>query len=211
MKNYHKGLLIQKSKKPQAFTLIEILVALLVFAILASLTSNSIRSAVNIQEHLDIQAIRLQELELALALLEQDIQFIINQTTLKETSSFLGTDSFFEFKHQGLLSPQSSNPKSGIKKISYLCEGSALIRTSKDYYVDEEGDNRMVLSNLKNCHMAYLNQERQILTSWLGNDADHLGKTLPVAIQISLNLSDWGELSLLFPIIPSLDVYESKN
>ncbi|NYQ85965.1 GspJ family T2SS minor pseudopilin variant LspJ, partial [Escherichia coli] len=58
--------------KNKGFTLIEILIALTVFAILATITSSTLYYAFNTRTRVNAQAERLNALQLAISIIQQD-------------------------------------------------------------------------------------------------------------------------------------------
>ncbi|WP_305884783.1 GspJ family T2SS minor pseudopilin variant LspJ [Legionella sp. 27cVA30] len=192
------------------YTLIEILIALAVFAILAIITASAMYYAFDTRNRVNLQAERLNILQLALSIIARDIEQCaerpIRGNELHVFSAYIGQSNYTEFTRGGLINPNAMEQRSTLKRIAYLCRDGQLIRRSwealdtpqRSHYED-----KVLLDNLTQCKFAYLNRNRQILTEWRENAVSQNQKRepLPTAVQFTLNLQEWGEMSLLF-IVP---------
>ncbi len=184
----------------RGFTLLEILIALSVFAILATITSSAMYHAFNTRTRVAVHADRLNTLQLAIALIQHDTQQMVARSVLgKELHvfpPFTGQPAYVEFTHTG----------DGIlKRVAYLCRNGQLIRRSwevLDTPVHRQYQDKLLLDNLKQCGFAYLAHNQQILPDWqeYAVKQDQHQETLPSAIQFTLTLIDWGSMHLLFVI-----------
>lgn len=202
-------------KKHHGFTLIEILIALSVFAILAAVTSSSMYYAFNARARVSAQADRLNALQLTIALLQQDTQEIatrsIHANELYFFPALIGRKDYIEFIRGGLPNPNGTEKRSTLKRIAWLCKSNQLIRRSwavldppsRDSYED-----KILLRQLQDCHFAFLDTSLQILNEWRMNSMQTASssKMLPKAIQLNIALPDWGTGTFLL-IIPEV-LYE---
>lgn len=205
-------------RKHRGFTLIEILIALTIFAILATLTSSSLYYAFNTRTQVNLQADRLNQLQLAVSLLQQDLSQIIDRAVrgneMRLFPAIIGQNQYLEFTRDGMANPQSQNKRSHLKRVALVClEGNLIRRTwlvldpiNRNNYED-----KILIDNLNACAFNYLNQNLQPLPDW-HQSGEFFGAAQPVdifpkAIQIKLNLKNWGKMDLLF-IIPGM-LYES--
>ena len=197
-------------KRHNGFTLLEILIALSVFAILATITSSAMFHAFNTRTRVTVQADRLNQLQLAMALIRRDTQQIVERPVrgneLHLFPAFTGQTNYIEFTRGGDVNPTENTSRSTLKRIAYLCQNGRLIRRSweaLDTPIRSQFQDKPLLNNLTRCHFAYLAHNQQILPEWRENalKQDQRQETLPTAIQLILNLKDWGNMSLLF-IIP---------
>ncbi|KTD52380.1 type II secretory pathway protein LspJ [Legionella rubrilucens] len=197
-------------KKNAAFTLLEILIALTVFAILATITSSAMYYAFNTRSRVTVQAERLMTLQLALTLIERDIQQVANRAVhdseVRLLPAFIGRNNYMELTRGGLTNPNSSDKRSTLKRIALLCDKQQLIRRSwpvLDTLKRKEYDDKVLLQQVVGCQLAYLNDQLQVLPEWRANamPAGRKTSSLPKAVQLTLTLSDWGKASFLF-ILP---------
>lgn len=191
----------------RGFTLLEILVALVVFAILATITSSTMYYAFNTRTRVTDQAERLVMLELAITLLQRDIEQTVPRSVLGNEMRlfpiFVGQPTYVEFTRGGLINPGNKEQRSTLKRVAWLCKNNNLIRrtfnsldsVSRDHYSDT-----VVLDSLLLCKFAYLDTSSQVLDEWRGGETGTASSpdTLPKAIRISLTLNHWGDSSFLF-------------
>lgn len=199
--------------KYRGFTLIEILIALVVFAILAGITSSAMYYAFNTKARVNQQADRLNMLQLAVILLERDTTQAISRSIrgneMHQFSAFIGQSQYFEFTRLGIENPYSQEKRSNMQRIAYVCRDNQLIRrrwpvldtTNRDRYED-----KVILDNLTACRFAYLNQSLQVLPEWRENalQQNQRAEPLPKAVQLNMTLRDWDKMSLLFTIPEAL-------
>lgn len=196
-------------KKITAFTLIEILIALFIFSILATITSSALYHAFTTREKLDQQTARLTELQLSISLLQSDIQQFsfrpIREKNFIQRNAFVGQSQYIEFTRGGLINPQAEK-RSTLQRVAYLCENNQLIRRIWPVVDTERPDqyqDKTILENLNSCQFAFLSNKLEVLEEWRGNALATLNnqESVPKAVQFKLNSPDWGKGSFLF-IIP---------
>jgi general secretion pathway protein J len=199
-------------KRASGFTLIEILVALALFGILASITSGAMYYAFNARARVSEQADKINTLQLALSIIEQDFSQIIARTSYGNDfhvfPAFIGSADYIELTRGGIPNPQNSAHRSTLKRVAYLCANNRLVRRSwsavdmpnREHYHDQR-----LLSNLKHCHFAFLDTHLQLHQEW-DNAFAKLPRNappLPKAIQVNFTLTDWGKASFLFIVSPA--------
>ena len=197
-------------KKQSAFTLFEILIALVIFSILATITSSAMYHAFNTRAIVTKQADKLSEIQLAMALIRRDTQQIVERSVRSNTSQhlpvFTGRPQYVEFTRGGKVNPGGQLLSNTLMRIAFICREGQLIRRSwealdtphRNTYQD-----RVLLSHLTQCQFAYLAHNNQVLSTWRENalKQNQRKESLPTAIQFTLNVKDWGDMSLLF-IVP---------
>ncbi|RUR19758.1 type II secretion system protein GspJ [Legionella sp. km535] len=197
-------------KRNRGFTLIEILIALTVFAILASITSSVLYYSFNARTRVNEQADRLNSLQLAISIIQQDttqtIERPIRGNEMRLFPGFVGQERYLELTRDGVANPKSSEKRSTLKRIALVCEDDKLIRrtwSSLDPVNRNMHLDKVLVNNLNDCYFNYLNQNLQVLSEWREQALaqNQRKEPLPKAIQINLVLNDWGKLNLLF-IIP---------
>lgn len=203
-------------KKNYGFTLIEVLIALTLFAILAAITSSSMYHAFNARDRVSAQADRLSSLQLAISLIKQDTEEIaarsIRGNEFHLFPAFIGRTDYIELTRGGLPNPDGAERRSTLKRVALLCQDNQLIRRSwstldtpnRDIFED-----KVLLSNLDDCHFAFLDSALQLLTEWRSNNIPNAStiKMLPKAVQLNLALPSWGKATFLF-ILPEA-LYEN--
>jgi len=197
----------------KGFTLIEVLIALTIFAILATITSSTLYYAFTTRTRVNEQSERLNTLQLAISLMQQDSVQVVDRpirgNEMRSFPAFTGLTHYLEFTRDGNVNPGSNDKRSTLKRIAYVCEKGKLIRRTWDT-LDPINRNayqdKLLISKLKECHFGYLNQNLHVLPEWreLAVNLDQRKEPFPKAIQINLTLHDQGEMNLLFPITEAL-------
>ena len=196
-------------KKTQGFTLIEIMIALAVFAILSTITAATLMHAFSTRARVNAQSEQLNTIQVALMLIARDIEQIIQRPVIGEEMhlipAFVGEQNTIEFTRAGIVNPNGVDERSTLKRIALICKTGKLIRRTWDtldaptrsFFHD-----KVLLSNLKACSFSYLNQSLQILPQWRNDvTTEHQQEeNLPMAIQFNITIEGWGNMNLLFPI-----------
>lgn len=197
----------------KGFTLIEILIALTVFAILATITSSTLYYAFNTRTRVNEQSERLSTLQLAVSFLQQDISQTVERAIrgndMRLYPIFVGKSDYVEFTRDGDVNPGSMEKRSTLKRIAYVCQNNMLMRRTWDS-LDTVSRNRhadkILIDNLTDCHLGYLNQTLQVFHEWRADavNQNQNKESLPKAVQVNLTLRDQGEINLLFTLPEAL-------
>ncbi|AUH73206.1 GspJ family T2SS minor pseudopilin variant LspJ [Legionella sainthelensi] len=200
---------LKKQKKIRGFTLIEILIALAVFAILATITTSVLYNAFTTRSRVNEQSYRLNEVQLAISLIQQDTSQVVERAIrgneMRLFSAFIGQTNYLEFTRDGVVNPGSIEKRSTLKRVAYVCQEGTLIRRSwntLDSLNRNAYEDKPLLSHLTDCHFGYLNQNLQILPEWREQavSLNQRKEPFPKALQVNLTLQDLGEINLLFTL-----------
>lgn len=205
-------------KNNLGYTLIEVMVALLIFVIIAGTTSGILYHVFNTRDRINAQAKELGDLQLAITLIQRDTQQMVDRAILGNDMHnfppFIGLSNYVEFTHGGVVNPNGEEERSTLSRVAFLCEKNQLIRRSwahldlpsRNTYVDS-----LLLSNLEGCSFAYLGKNLQRLSEWKAYalQQNQQNETLPLALQLQLKVHGWGESVMLFIIPQSL--YDEKG
>ncbi|CAM2942338.1 type II secretory pathway protein LspJ [Legionella steigerwaltii] len=201
------------STEINGFTLIEILIALAVFAILATITSSVLYNAFTTRSRVNEQSQRLNELQLAISLIQQDtsqtLERPIRSNDMQLLPAFIGQTNYLEFTRDGDVNPGSIEKRSTLKRVAYVCQQGALIRrtwSTLDRINQNIYEDKLLLNRLTNCHFGYLNQNLQVLPEWREQAValNQRKEPFPKAIQVNMTLQDQGEINLFFILAGAL-------
>ena len=202
--------MLNLTKNKNAYTLIEVLVALTVFAILATITSSVMYNTYTTQKNITRHSEDLLQIELATTILERDIKQVVNRPVVRKQMqikpAFWGNSTYFELTRDGLVNPKSIEKRSTLKRIAYLCSNGQLIRRSwphLDTPKVKTYDDKVLLNNLQKCEFNFFDKKRQILSEWVigQNLQASRAQLLPIAVQVNLRFTDYGEYNRIY-IIP---------
>ncbi|MDP3561907.1 MAG: GspJ family T2SS minor pseudopilin variant LspJ [Legionellaceae bacterium] len=195
----------------RGFTLIEIVIALVIFATIAVLTSSVLYQSFQTRERMTVQSDRLQQLQLALTLIQRDtVQLVARPVRGNEMHLFppiIAQPTYVEFTRDGAANPMGIEHRSTLKRTAYLCQKGHLIRrvwTHLDTPNRDDYQDMVMLNDLSQCSFAYMGLHNNVVSIWNqdmpgGKKIDKL--PLPKAIQLKITLKGWGDMTLLF-IIP---------
>jgi len=196
-------------KKAKGFTLIEILIALTVFAILATLTSSILYYSFNTRTRVNAQAERLNSLQLAVSIMQQDITQIVARAIrgneMRLFPVIIGRTDYLEFTRDGALNPLSQEKRSTLTRVALVCHDQQLLHRTwenLDSVDRNKYEDKVLVDNVKQCHINYFNNSLQVLNEWRENAVtqNQIQEPFPKAIQVNLILNDWGSMNLLFTI-----------
>ncbi len=140
--------------RPGGFTLIEILIALFVFAIMAMIATTALRRIFLDKEILNQHIIQMNQLELATAMLRLDVSQMIDRPVRNNSGQLVqavsGTSNTITFVRTGNANPLGYFNISHLQRISYA--GSSTITRSSwdvlDMAPGSQSVSKMVLSNV---------------------------------------------------------------
>ena len=197
----------------KGYTLIEVMIALSVFAVIAALSSGVMYHVFDIRGRVAMQANQLGELQFALTLIEHDtIQFIPRTVRTKDAhvfSSFTGTHQYMEFTRGGQVNPKGLALRSTLKRVAFLCNHKQLIRRSwnvLDTLNRKDYEDKVLLSNLETCSFFYVSRNHQMMPEWRAYKIEQNQRMefVPSAIQITINPAGWGKMTFLFVLAEGL-------
>ena len=200
-------------KTNRGFTLLEILVALSVFAILATITSSAIYHAFKTRDIVTQQSNQLSRLQLAMALIQRDTQQIIDRpirgSQRRLLPALIGKSEYLEFTRGGNVNADAHMLRSNLVRVAFLCNHHQLIRRhwealdtpNRNAYQDT-----VLLNHLTQCQFAYLTHSHQLLSEWTEKvlAPNQRKESLPTAIQLTITIQKLGNASLLFVIPEAL-------
>jgi general secretion pathway protein J len=184
------------------FTLLEVLVALAIFAILATLTASSMYYAFNTKARTTIQADRMMTLQLAMTIVKQNIAQIINRPIRRNETqllpAFIGLNTYLEFTKMGFNNPLSEDKRSTLQRVALLCKDHQLRQRTwhqLDALNHKQYNDKVLLEDVKTCQFTYYNQSLQLLSQWHSNViGQSILEPLPQAIKVTLSIP-WGQLT----------------
>jgi general secretion pathway protein J len=192
------------------FTLIEIMIAMAIFAILSVLAYGGLNSVINSREKTLVSMARLQSLQITMSHLQRDMQQIIHRpgrdelgSPLADLRSSQGDELIVQFTRNGLRNP-AGIVRSHLQRVAYKLDEGKLIRLSWPY-VDRASADQVVentlIENIKALELRFLDQDNNWHDNWPAITADlNSPVLLPRAIEVNLQMEDWGDIIRVFRV-----------
>ncbi len=195
--------------RTQGYTLIEVIVALAVFAVVATMTGSVMLQAFETKKRLAAQTEQLNELHVIMTLIRRDIAQITNRSIRGNEGRlyppFIGESNYTEFTRGGFVNPNTVLQSSTLKRVAFLCGHGELTRRSwaaVDSPTRRDTNDQVLLEHLTHCSFAYISQSQEHLSSWrpYAISQDQKNAFIPTAIELSITIKNYGSATLLFPI-----------
>lgn len=192
---YHlKGKL---GKENQAFTLIEVMVALFIFVIITAIISASLMQVLSNVKTVRIKQERLMDIQTVLATMQFDLSQIIVKPEISETGiapgSFYTRENSLHFFKMGNVNPAFQLKRSSIEEVIYRIEEGNLIRLSKSS--DENNYFRqIVLNDVQDLQWQFLDPKGAQYAIW--PPTQDWAYKIPVITIGLLTLADYGVITI---------------
>lgn len=190
--------------RPQhGFTLLEILVALFIFLIVALMASQGLHTVLTTKEITEKNASRLAQLQIAMLLLERDITQAIDRPILdavgQKQPALKGDKNYLELTHAGFANPFGIQQRSTLQRVRYQFDNGKLMRITWDV-LDRipatQPVSRTLIDNIRSLQWRFIDDGQNYYDSW---PASEQAKTqLPKGIEIRISLKNQGNLLRLF-------------
>ncbi|MES9939621.1 MAG: type II secretion system minor pseudopilin GspJ [Candidatus Thiodiazotropha sp. 6PLUC2] len=196
----------------RGFTLLELLIAITIFAILATFAYSGLNVVLETEHQTSQYSQRMSQLQLAFSLIQRDIEQAIDRPIRDQhgdelaaliTGGFTGT--LLELTRGGYANPMKL-PRSNMQRVGYLIEEETLYRLTwkiLDRAQDSEPHRYELIDNIEELELVYYDHEMKKQNQWPPDsfDLDSGDKPgLPTAIEMNMELKDWGKIRRLFAL-----------
>ena len=197
------------------FTLVEILIAMAIFAVISVITYTTLTSAINISNHTSEVAQRLADIQRVLMLMERDLVQMAPRPVLdeygEEQPAFLISDlstEGFEFTRSGYQNPARLN-RSLLKRVAYEIRNEQLYRKTwqvldRATQTEPEFEESLVKNVTRFEISAYDDRWRE---KWPTERSDSQQQPeleeLPEAVRIFMEVEDYGRFTVMIPGVGS--------
>lgn len=200
--------MIKIKRQQTGFTLIEILVALLIFSILALMMTEGLSRMIRFHDATVKRAAQLRELQFAFLLFSRDLEQAVNRPSTngfgKKEPAFLGSSKELVFTHAGQAGALLNSVDSQLQRVSYTNMGSNFIRSSVaalDYMKNTPSATRVLSHSMTEMRFQYYSRaNKRFYDSWPLKDEQK--QALPSAIRVYVTIPNLGKMSQLY-VIPA--------
>jgi general secretion pathway protein J len=206
------GMEYKKCKEQQGFTLIEILIALLVFAIVAVLATVGLSAVLKARERSNVQVQTMQQMQLAFLIMKQDINQMVARPVIDNTGNQIPAlvehAHYIEFTRAGYVNPLMQLKRSTLQRVAYIFHQQQLIRRTwpvLDRAPETQPSDRVLLTHLQNINFAFLADNKQFTQIWPATTVtagQNTNTQIPKGIKIDFTFNKLGTLTYLF-LVPA--------
>ena len=196
----------------RGFTLLELLVALAIFGVVAAMAFGGLRSVLDTRAASERQAAELAALQLGFTRMERDIEQIVARSirdSLGDRQPALrgepGGDTLLEFTRTGWRNP-AGQARSHLQRVAYQLKEGQLLRlnwNALDQGPSAEPQESVLLNNVTAVDVQFLDKNLAAQALWPKPEAaaNNEKNTLPRAIQVSVDIKGWGRINRLFRVV----------
>ncbi len=191
------------------FTLLELLVAVAIFAVIGAMAYSGLQNVMAQQQQTAQHSDRLKSLQLVYRILQRDLEQIVQRSIRNEfgdsVAALVGGSGFngVEFTRAGFPNP-AGFLRSELQRVAYVPDQDRLLRRTwrvLDRSQDSQPDEQVLVEDLAEFAMRFLDENEEWQQNWPPLKAQGSGPAgMPLAIEVKLELEDLGVLSWLFRV-----------
>ncbi|MDY6946614.1 MAG: type II secretion system minor pseudopilin GspJ [Pseudomonadota bacterium] len=194
------------------FTLVEVLVAIFIFAIVAAIAMGGYNQLVRQSDIVNAGSARTREIQSAMQRLNLDFTSLeprpvrepLGDALIPALRSDARGELLAELTHSGWSNP-AGVPRSTLQRVSYRLENNKLLREywiALDRTMSGEPESAVLLDRVKRMELRFMDNNRTWHEQWppLGYSAPDATRVRPIAVEITIELEDWGELKRLVEV-----------
>lgn len=196
--------------RQHGFTLLELLIASIIFAIMAVMAYGGLNNVIKNSESSQQALQRLQQVQQCVAVLDRDFSQIVPRSIRNEfgvTLPYLvagnDIDQLIEFTRGGRVNPANLK-RSSMLRVAYRAEKENLVRIQWQQLDRAQGiepKTTTLLEGVDEANIRFLDAEGEWHERWPPLSASSTGSLRPLAIEIVLQLKDWGDIRRLYSMI----------
>ena len=180
------------------FTLLEMVVAVAIFAVMASIAYSGLNHTIKTGNQVSESNQRLSELQFALSYFSRDWLQVSSRKVRNqygdEESNIVIEDNSISFTRSG-WSNLLQRKRSNLQRVQYLVLDSKLVRRhwlSLDQGIGEEPFDSVMLHNVKTLEVNFVDAAEKNIDSW-PNELIQDGSSSPIALKIGVEIASLGK------------------
>jgi general secretion pathway protein J len=200
----------QRGMPAAGFTLLELLVAVAIFALIGAMAYGGLQSVMDQQFVTSQQSQRLADLQKVYRIMQRDLEQLVNRRIRNEfgdsVDALVGGSGFdgVEFSRAGHPNP-AGFLRSEIVRVAYIPDQDTLLRRTwrvLDRAQDSRPDEQLLVEDMRAFSIRFLDQEDEWADRWppLQSEQAAGGVDFPRAVEVQLELDDIGILNWIFSL-----------
>ncbi len=200
-----------KYRLAHGFSLIELLVALAVFAAMAAMAWGGLSSIVRTRADLVREQDDFRALARAVALFDRDLRQAVVRSVrgnygAASVPAFIGAADRMEFTRLGFANPQAEL-RSNLQRVLYQLDGDRLERgvyAVLDRAPGTQPQMTVLRSKVGAFRLRYLDAQQRWQETWPepnGNAADGTNAALPRAVEVHIETAGYGEITRVIELV----------
>ena len=219
-KHSNKPINRKQHRKQQGFTLLELLIASIIFAVMAVMAYGGLSNVMNASEVSKTALLRLKKIQQTISVLNRDFSQIVERSIRDEYGNpqpFLttenNTDNIVELTRGGRKSPPVLL-RSSLVRVAYRFDDEKLVRlywSQLDRSPNMEAKKTELLDNVEKVSFKFMDKNKEWQEQWPPLNTPSSSPTgsgttsppiidRPIAIEIILQLKDWGDIRRLYAL-----------
>lgn len=195
------------SARRSGFALLELLVALAIFAVVSAIAYGALASVVGAREGIERASARTREIQLAVAALERDLRQAtarpVRGNAGEQLPALAGSSTTLELTHAQFARPQAE-ARAQLSRTGYAAP-SGVLQRSAYVVLDRAPSTRPLLRELagsvSSARFRYLDHAGNWRESWPPRDGPERDPAdLPRAVEFRIAFDDWGEVARLIEL-----------
>ena len=200
------------TRRQSGFTLIELMVAALITAILFAMGYGAIQQALANREAVTRNADRLRSVQDTIRLLVQDLSQLAPRPVREPLGegyqpALLATADSMALTRGGWMNPAGVQ-RSTLQRVRYVLQDGSLYREQwpvLDALLDPPPVRRELVDEVKSFRIRYMNDGRNWQDTWpppaqSGARTEKELRWRPIAVEVTLELADWGKIVRLVEV-----------
>lgn len=192
-----------------AFTLLEILVALLILSIIAVMLMIGLRSVIHTKDRIEDVSDRLANMQIAMTLIASDMRQIIYRPTVDNKGDSLptiilysGATQNLEFSRDGYINPQGKQLRSTLQRVNYRWYHGNLERGTwpeLDRAPNSNPTYQVLIRHVTHIQWEFLGPENNVYSQWPSSQVPATAP-LPKAVELTITIDHWGTIHRWFVV-----------